>query len=85
MTQPTTARFLADLAERTGLTYLETLLGLLLAGQVTDIVDLSFWQSAAVAALPAGLTVIKGAIGSRLGQIGTASWLPAPSDPTHRF
>ncbi|MCF1592370.1 MULTISPECIES: holin [Streptomyces] len=76
---------LADVAERTVLTYVEAFLGLLLAGAVTDIVDLSVLQTASVAALPAALTVVKGAIGTRLGQIGTASWLPAKSDPTARL
>lgn len=75
---------LADVAERTALTYAEAFLGLLLAGAATDIVDLSVLQSAAVASIPAGLTVIKGAIGTRLGKFGTASWLPAKSDPATR-
>ncbi|MGW4685413.1 hypothetical protein ACWEPM_10930 [Streptomyces sp. NPDC004244] len=75
-------RIVADIAERTVLTYLEAFLGLLLAGATTDIVDLSVLQ--AVAALPAGLAVIKGAIGSRLGQVGTAAWLPKPPVDTIR-
>lgn len=79
---PTT--IVADVAERTVLTYLEALLGLLLAGAATDIVDFTFLQSAAIAAVPAALTVIKGAIGSRLGLVGTASWLPKQSDPATR-
>ncbi|MFF9204267.1 hypothetical protein ACF1AE_21100 [Streptomyces sp. NPDC014986] len=83
MAQSTTDA-LADVAERTALTYAEAFLGLLLAGAATDIVDLSVLQSAAVASIPAGLTVIKGAIGTRLGKLGTASWLPAKSDPTTR-
>ncbi|WP_435245120.1 hypothetical protein [Streptomyces tendae] len=71
-----------DVAERTLLTYVEAFLGLLLAGAASDVIDLSVLQSAAVASIPAALTVVKGAIGTRLGQIGTASWLPAKSDPT---
>ncbi|MFK0259652.1 hypothetical protein [Streptomyces sp. NPDC090445] len=82
-TAPAT-RIVADVAERTLLTYFEAFLGLLLAGATTDIVDLSVLQAAAVAALPAGLTVIKGAIGSRLGQPGTAAWLPKPPTDTIR-
>ncbi|MEU9774563.1 MULTISPECIES: hypothetical protein [unclassified Streptomyces] len=82
MTAKSVNSTLLDVAERTGLTYVESFLGLLLAGAVTDIVDLSVLQSAAVAAIPAALTVVKGAIGTRLGQIGTASWLPDKSDPT---
>ncbi|MFB7649457.1 hypothetical protein ACFC0S_15625 [Streptomyces sp. NPDC056084] len=73
---------LADVAERTVLTYVEALLGLLLAGATTDLVNLSFLEASAIAAIPAALTVVKGAIGTRLGQIGTASWLPKKSDPT---
>jgi len=84
MSQKSTAGALDDIAERTVLTYVEVFLGLLLAGAATDVVDLSALQSAAVAAIPAALTVIKGAIGTRLGQVGTASWLPATSDPTVR-
>ncbi|MER0443006.1 hypothetical protein ABR738_00195 [Streptomyces sp. Edi4] len=72
---------LADVAERTVLTYVEALLGLLLAGATTDLVNLSFLEASAIAAIPAALTVVKGAIGTRLGQVGTAAWLPAKTDP----
>ncbi|WP_435058531.1 hypothetical protein [Streptomyces sp. bgisy060] len=72
---------LADIAERSVLTYAEAFLGLLLASGTTDIVDLSALQSAAVAAIPAGLAVVKGAIGTLLGRTGTASWLPTKTDP----
>ncbi|MFD5878492.1 hypothetical protein [Streptomyces yangpuensis] len=77
-----TPSVIADVAERTALTYVEAFLGLLLAGATTDIVDLSVLQTAAVAAIPAALAIVKGAIGTRLGRPGTASWLPAKSDPT---
>ncbi|PZT71494.1 hypothetical protein [Streptomyces sp. AC1-42T] len=79
-TAPSGPSLLADVAERTVLTYVEAFLGLLLAAATTDVVNLSFLQSAAVAAIPAGLTVVKSAIGSHLGQVGTASWLPAKND-----
>jgi hypothetical protein len=72
---------LADIAERAVLTYAEAFLGLLLAAGTTSIVDLSTLQSAAVAAIPAGLAIVKGAIGTLLGRAGTASWLPADADP----
>lgn len=81
MASTTGIKALADIAERAGLTYVEAFLGLLLASGTTDIVDLSTLQSAAVAAIPAGLAVVKGAIGTLLGRSGTASWLPAKSDP----
>lgn len=76
-----TPKLLADIAERTVLTYAEAFLGLLLATATTDIVDLSTLQSAAIAAIPAGLAVAKGAVGTLLGRAGTASWLPARTDP----
>uniref|UniRef100_A0AAU2V931 Holin n=1 Tax=Streptomyces sp. NBC_00003 TaxID=2903608 RepID=A0AAU2V931_9ACTN len=77
-----TPKLLVDIVERAALTYVEAFLGLLLAAGTTDIVDLSTLQSAGIAAIPAGLAVIKGAIGTLLGRPGTASWLPAKSDPT---
>lgn len=73
-------RFLYDLAERTVLTYVEGFLGLLLASG-TDLVDLSATKAAAIAALPAALTVVKSAIGTLLGRSGTAAWLPVDKDP----
>lgn len=82
-TSPRTATLL-DIAERTVLTYLEAFLGLLLAAGTTDLVDLTVWQTAAISAIPAGLAVVKGSIGTVLGRPGTASWLPAHTDPTAR-
>ncbi|MDX3749630.1 hypothetical protein [Streptomyces sp. AK08-02] len=76
-----TPKLLADIAERTVLTYVEAFLGLLLATGTTDIVNLSTLESAAIAAIPAGLAVVKGAVGTILGRTGTASWLPARTDP----
>lgn len=76
-----TPKLLVDIAERAVLTYVEAFLGLLLASGTTDVVALSALESAAIAAIPAGLAVVKGAVGSLLGRTGTASWLPAGSDP----
>ncbi|WP_425245375.1 hypothetical protein [Streptomyces sp. NEAU-NA10] len=76
-----TPKLLADIAERAVLTYVEAFLALLLASGTTNVVSLSALQSAAIAAIPAGLAVVKGAVGSLLGRAGTASWLPASSDP----
>lgn len=76
-----TPKLLVDIVERAALTYVEAFLGLLLAAGTINIVDLSTLQSAGIAAIPAGLAVIKGAIGTLLGRPGTASWLPAKSDP----
>ncbi|MGC9539968.1 hypothetical protein [Streptomyces sp. UG1] len=76
-----TPKLLADIAERAVLTYVEAFLGLLLASETTDVLTLSALESAAIAAIPAGLAVVKGAIGSLLGRAGTASWLSARTDP----
>ncbi|MEV5953717.1 holin [Streptomyces sp. NPDC051987] len=67
-------KFFVDLAERTVATYLEAFLGLLLAGSV---VDLSAAKAAAVAAIPAGLAVVKGALSAFVGSPTTAAALPA--------
>ena len=66
-------KFFVDLAERTVATYLEAFLGLLLAGQV---VDLSAAKAAAVAAIPAGLAVVKGALSAFVGSPQSAAALP---------
>ncbi|MFG2940104.1 hypothetical protein [Streptomyces sp. NPDC048282] len=81
VTSTTTPKLLADIAERAVLTYVEGFLGLLLASGTTNVVNLSTLESAAIAAIPAGLAVAKGAVGSLLGRADTASWLPADSDP----
>ena len=82
MATPSSARkLLADIAERTVLTYVEAFLGLLLASGTTDVVTLSALEAAAIAAIPAGLAVVKGAVGSLIGRAGTASWLPTRRDP----
>ncbi|MFI1563845.1 hypothetical protein ACH4ZX_12430 [Streptomyces sp. NPDC020490] len=81
MATRTAPKLFADIAERAVLTYVEALLGLLLASGTTNLIHLSALESAAIAAIPAGLAVLKGAIGSLLGRAGTASWLPAESDP----
>lgn len=72
-------KFFVDLAERTVATYLEAFLGLLLAGSV---VDLPAAKAAAVAAIPAGLAVIKGALSGFLGTPTTASALPPSKSST---
>lgn len=72
---------LADIAERTLATYLQSLLGLMAASSTTDMVSLSAWQVAAVSALPAALSALKSTLGTILGRPGTASWLPLARDP----
>lgn len=73
-------KFLIDLSERTVATYLEVFIGLLIASAFFDgVVDLSVVQSAAVAALPAGLAVVKGALSRYLGDPDSASAAPSVS------
>lgn len=67
--------FLVDLVERTAATYAAAFIGLLLAGGF-DFTSLSAWQAAAVAALPAAVTVVKGGLGSLIGDRWSAAWLP---------
>ncbi|MEU5188325.1 holin [Streptomyces klenkii] len=68
-------KVLLDILERTAAAYVTTFLGLLLADGF-DLTDVSALKAAAIAALPAALSVIKGAIGSRFGDKGSAAWLP---------
>ncbi|MEV0261090.1 holin [Streptomyces sp. NPDC050617] len=70
-----TAKTLADIAERTVTAYVTTFLGLLMAGGF-DLTSVSALKAAAVAALPAVLSVLKGAIGTRVGDKSSAAWLP---------
>ncbi|MEV7781670.1 holin [Kitasatospora sp. NPDC088351] len=67
--------FLLDLTERTVATYLAALLGLLLADRV-DLTSVGTLRAAAVAALPAALTVLKGGIGTFVGDPNSAAILP---------
>lgn len=70
--------YLIDLAERTIGTYLAAFLGLLFADGVnlTALADIGAWQAAAIAAIPAGITVIKGALATFVGDGNTAALLP---------
>ncbi|MGW3072381.1 holin [Kitasatospora sp. NPDC001132] len=68
-------KFILDLVERTVATYAVAFLGLLLADQF-DLTSLSALKAAAVAALPAALTVLKGAISTFVGDPTTAGLLP---------
>ena len=70
-----TARFLRDLVERVISTYVQTFLGLLLASgfAVDGVVDLSLVVKAAVAALPAALSLVKGLVARSVGDKESAS------------
>ncbi|MFF2954344.1 hypothetical protein ACFVVU_23740 [Kitasatospora sp. NPDC057965] len=67
-------RLFRDLLERTLATYAVTLLGLLTAAGV-DLTDLGALRAAVIAAIPAGLTVLKGAIASLVGDPTSAALL----------
>lgn len=69
-----------DVLERTLAAYLTTFLGLLLADGF-DLTDVSALKAAAIAAVPAALSVIKGAIGTRFGDRTSAAWLPGRKSP----
>lgn len=71
-------RFLLDVAERTVTTYAVTFLGLLLASGF-DLTSLGALKSAAVASIPAALTVIKGVLSGFVGDPTSAALLPAAS------
>lgn len=58
--------WLRDVAERTFFTWAEVFIGLLLVSWPTDAIDLSVVQTAAVAAVPAALAVLKGAIAAQV-------------------
>lgn len=66
--------FLAGLVERTIATYLVTFLGLV----AVNPGDVATYRLAVVAALPAALAVLKGALGSRLGNPSDASVVALP-------
>lgn len=67
-------KFWLDLIERTVATYAAAFLGLLLADGV-DLTSVGALRAAAVAALPAALTVLKGAVASFVGDPTSAALL----------
>jgi hypothetical protein len=67
-----------DVLERAGVAYVVSLIGLLLAAPVLSVSALS---AAAVAAVPAGLAVLKGFVAGFVGRRGSAAALPAHLDP----
>lgn len=76
-------RKLADLIERAVATYVQVVIGLLLAGFAdVQVVDrLSVLRTAAVAAIPAGLSVVKSGLAGLYGNKDSVSTLPASLDP----
>lgn len=71
-------KMLVDIAERTIAAYVTTFLGLIIADGF-DLTSVSALKAAAIAALPAALSVIKGAIGRYMGDKNSAAWLPGRS------
>lgn len=74
-------KYLIDLAERVAATYAEALIGLLIVGwgdfgAVSDFLDLG--TSAAVAAVPAALAVLKGGIARFRGDRENPSLVAPP-------
>lgn len=76
-------KLLIDVVERTVAAYATTFLGLLLATGF-DLTNLSAVKAAAIASIPAALSIVKGVVGAMFGNPTTAAWLPAdkPSGPT---
>lgn len=69
------SRLVLDTVERVVGTYAVAFLGLLLADGF-DLTSLSSLKAAAVAAIPAGLSVLKAAVGSLVGDQSTVGWVP---------
>ena len=70
-------KFVVDVVERAVWTYLESLIGLI---AVSGPLNLSTVEAAAVAALPAAIAVVKGAIAGSFGAKGSAALLPEALD-----
>lgn len=71
--------FYVDLLFRTIRTYLATFIGILVSVPVFSL-DTGALQAAAIGALPAALTVVKGLVARKVGDPDTAALLPADSD-----
>lgn len=73
-----TKTFLIDLAERAIATYIQALIGFLVAG-ATEL-NVSGLQAAALAAIPAALSVAKSLIASQVGDPANASLVGVAAD-----
>lgn len=69
------SRLILDTLERTLAAYVTTFLGLVLA-DLAHVTDVSGWKAAAIAAIPAGLSVVKAAVGQAVGDKSTVGWVP---------
>lgn len=68
-------RLILDTVERTLAAYVTTFLGLLLADGF-NLADVSALKAAAIASVPAALSVVKAAVGSLIGDKATVGWVP---------
>jgi hypothetical protein len=75
-----TKRYIRDLVERVGSTYAQAFLGLLLASGVgvDGVLDLSTIKKAAIAAIPAALSLVKGLLARGVGDKESASLAKPP-------
>ncbi len=75
-----TPRYIRDLVERVLSTYAQSFLGLLIASGfgVDGVLDLSLVVKAAVAALPAALSLLKGLLARTVGDKESASLAKPP-------
>ena len=73
--------YLIDLGERVFFTWVEAFLGLLLVMAVKPEIlsDISVWQTAAIAAVPAALAVLKGGLAKFAGDPESAGFV-APKE-----
>lgn len=71
------SRLILDTIERTAAAYVTTFLGLLLADGF-DLTNLTAVKAAALAAIPAALSVVKAAVGALIGDQTTVGWMPRP-------
>lgn len=69
-------QFILDLAERTAATYVQAFLGLMLADGF-DLLSIGELESAALAAIPAALAVVKSGVATFVGDPASAALLPS--------
>jgi hypothetical protein len=69
------SRLLLDTVERTAGTYAVTFLGLLLADGF-DLTSVGAVKAAAIASVPAALSVVKAVVGGLIGDRSTVGWVP---------
>jgi hypothetical protein len=81
MNRSTFVPWLKDTLERALATYVEAFVGILIASETFGAFGASTLTAAVVAALPAGLTVVKSALASRVGYATSGSVLDRARGP----